>query len=67
MNPRAPTPQRNLLEMIGGTPLGHVVDYQFDGITVGYAFKSMPGAIYRFCYGLGYESGFGNGDQLFGS
>lgn len=49
----------------GGTPLGHVVDYQFDGITVGYNFEdSMPGAIWRFCYGLGYESGFGSGDQL---
>lgn len=49
----------------GGTPLGHVVDYQFDGITVGYGFKdAMPGAIWRFCYGLGYESGFGSGDQL---
>jgi uncharacterized protein DUF3373 len=48
----------------GGTPLGHVVDYQFDGITVGYAFKKMPGAIWRFCYGLGYEAGLGSGDQL---
>ena len=49
----------------GGTPLGHVVDYQFDGITVGYNFKdSMPGAIWRFCYGLGYESGFGSAEQL---
>jgi hypothetical protein len=49
----------------GGTPLGHVVDYQFDGVTVGYAFaESMPGAIWRFCYGLGYESGFGSGEQL---
>jgi hypothetical protein len=48
----------------GGTPLGHVVDYQFDGITVGYAFKKVPGAIWRFCYGLGYEAGFGSGDQL---
>lgn len=48
-----------------GTPLGHVVDYQFDGVTVGYAFKEkMPGAIWRFCYGLGYESGFGSGEQL---
>ena len=49
----------------GGTPLGHVVDYQFDGVTVGYAFgEAMPGAIWRFCYGVGYESGFGSGDQL---
>lgn len=50
----------------GGTPLGHVVDFQFDGATIGYTFNSdkMPGAIFRFCYGLGYEAGFGNGDQL---
>ncbi|MBI2220016.1 MAG: DUF3373 family protein [Acidobacteria bacterium] len=49
----------------GGTPLGHVVDYQFDGVTVGYAFgDKMKNAIWRFCYGLGYESGFGSGDQL---
>lgn len=49
----------------GGTPLGHVVDYQFDGVTVGYVFgEKMKNAIWRFCYGLGYESGFGSGDQL---
>ncbi len=49
----------------GGSPLGHVVDYQFDGITVGYSFgEKMRNAIWRFCYGLGYESGFGSGDQL---
>ena len=49
----------------GGTPLGHVVDYQFDGVTVGYTFKDkMPGAVWRFCYGLGYESGFGSGAEL---
>lgn len=48
----------------GGTPLGHVVDFQFDGATIGYAFEKMPGAVYRFCYGLGFESGFGSADQL---
>lgn len=50
----------------GGTPLGHVVDFQFDGATVGYALDSqkLPGAIFRFCYGLGFESGFGSADQL---
>jgi hypothetical protein len=42
-----------------------VVDYQFDGVTVGYSFgEKMKNAIWRFCYGLGYESGFGSGDQL---
>jgi hypothetical protein len=24
----------------------------------------MPGAVYRFCYGVGFESGFGSADQL---
>jgi hypothetical protein len=49
----------------GGTPLGHVVDYQFDGVTVGYAFgEKMQNAIWRFCYGLGFESGFGSAEQL---
>ncbi len=50
----------------GGTPLGHVVDFQFDGVTAGYVFDrdELPGAIFRFCYGLGYESGFGSGAEL---
>lgn len=50
----------------GGTPMGHVVDFQFDGVTVGYNFNSekLPGSVLRFCYGLGFESGFGSADQL---
>jgi hypothetical protein len=50
----------------GGTPLGHVVDFQFDGVTLGYVFdnEKAPGLIFRFCYGLGYESGFGSGAEL---
>lgn len=49
----------------GGTPLGHVVDFQFDGITVGYGLgEKLKNSVWRFCYGLGYESGFGSGDQL---
>lgn len=50
----------------GGTPLGHVVDFQFDGVTVGYVFddEKLPGLLFRFCYGLGYESGFGTAAEL---
>lgn len=50
----------------GGTPLGHVVDFQFDGVTLGYAFddERVPGLVLRFCYGLGYESGFGSAAEL---
>ena len=46
-------------ELRGGTPLGSVVDYQFDGITLGYHLSDTSTA--RLCYGIGYESGFGNG------
>lgn len=46
----------------GGTPLGSVIDYQFDGITLGYHLNDY--STVRLCYGVGYESGFGNGDLL---
>ncbi len=49
-------------EMRAGTPSGALIDYQFDGITFGYNLTDHT--ILRFCYGLGYESGFGNGDLL---
>ncbi len=52
-------------ELRQGTPNGHVVDFQFDGITLGYAFRNwLPGNTFRLCYGVGFESGFGSGDQL---
>ena len=46
----------------GGTPSGSLIDYQFDGITVGY--NITDNTVFRVCYGLGYESGFGNGNLL---
>jgi uncharacterized protein DUF3373 len=46
----------------GGTPSGALIDYQFDGITVGY--NLTDNMVWRICYGLGYESGFGNGNVL---
>ncbi|MBI3651743.1 MAG: DUF3373 family protein [Acidobacteria bacterium] len=49
-------------EMRGGTPSGALIDYQFDGITFGY--HAGEHTVLRLCYGLGYESGFGNGDVL---
>jgi hypothetical protein len=43
----------------GGTP-ALLVDYAFDGMTLGYGFDvdSMPGAYAKVCYGRGFESGF---------
>ena len=49
-------------ELRGGTPSGSLIDYQFDGITVGYNLSEHM--IWRLCYGIGYQSGFGNGNLL---
>lgn len=43
----------------GGTP-ALLVDYAFDGLTVGWApdIEALPGAYAKVCYGRGFESGF---------
>lgn len=46
----------------GGTPMGSLIDYQFDGVTAGY--RASEKTELRLCYGVGYSSGFGNGDLL---
>jgi len=46
----------------GGTPSGALIDFQFDGITIGYHFNDKM--VWRICYGVGYQSGFGNGNIL---
>jgi hypothetical protein len=46
----------------GGTPLGSAINYQFDGATLGWHINDY--STVRLCYGIGYESGFGNGDVL---
>jgi outer membrane murein-binding lipoprotein Lpp len=45
----------------GGTP-SLLVDYAFDGMTLGYApeIDALPGAYGKICYGRGFESGFDN-------
>ena len=52
-------------EMRGGTPSGHLVNFNFDGITAGYKLGEITGVegqVVRFCYGQGYESQVGNGE-----
>jgi len=51
----------------GGTP-SLLVDYAFDGMTVGYApdIEALPGAYAKVCYGRGFEAGIntnGNNNQ----
>ncbi len=49
-------------EMRAGSPMGSLIDFQFDGITVGYHLGEN--STVRLCYGLGYEAGYGNGEVL---
>ena len=44
----------------GGTPLGSIINYQFDGATFGWNISDK--STFRLCYGVGFESGFGNGE-----
>jgi DNA-binding protein YbaB len=46
----------------GGTPMGSLFNYQFDGITAGYHINDY--STLRICYGVGFESDWGNGSQL---
>ncbi|MDX2494068.1 MAG: DUF3373 family protein, partial [Desulfuromusa sp.] len=51
-------------ELRGGTPSGHLVNFNFDGFTIGYHLSEitgMEGQSVRFCYGQGFESEYGNG------
>lgn len=43
----------------GGVP-SLLVDYAFDGMTIGYApeIDALPGAFGKICYGVGFDSGF---------
>lgn len=45
----------------GGVP-SLLIDYAFDGMTLGYApdIDALPGAYGKFCYGRGFESGYRN-------
>lgn len=46
----------------GGTPSGALIDYQFDGITLGY--RLAENMVWRLCWGVGYQAGFGNANIL---
>jgi hypothetical protein len=46
----------------GGTPMGSLFNYQFDGITAGYHINDY--STLRLCYGVGFESDWGNASQL---
>ncbi|QYJ78498.1 DUF3373 domain-containing protein [Shewanella acanthi] len=54
-------------ELRGGTPSGHLVNFNFDGATLGYnlgEITGVDGQVVRFCYGQGFESQWGNGEMF---
>ncbi len=57
----APSNIRSNIEKTGSAGVPSImVDYAFDGVTMGYApdIESLPGAFAKLCYGKGFDSGF---------
>ncbi|MCK5835671.1 MAG: DUF3373 family protein [Desulfobacula sp.] len=53
--------------MEGGSPLAHLINWQFDGASLSFNLEdttNIPGAAFKFCYGVGFESDWGNSSSL---
>ncbi len=51
---------------LGASPLAHVINWQFDGASLGFDISKvtgLEGMNFKFCYGQGYESGAGSGNS----
>ena len=47
--------------MIGGSPLAHIINWQFDGASASAGLEDVtgiPGASMKLCWGVGFESGY---------
>lgn len=54
-------------DLVGGSPLGHIINWQFDGASLGFNFGDaigFPGASFKFCYGAAFENDYGNSSTL---
>ncbi len=52
--------------MVGGSPMAHGVNWQFDGASLGFNLANatgLPGADFKLCWGFGFESGIGSGNS----
>ncbi len=50
-----------------GSPLAHIINWQFDGASLNFGLEDVtgiPGATFKLCYGVGFESGWGNSYSL---
>ncbi len=62
----APLEYRNN-SLVGGSPLAHIINWQFDGATLFFGLEDVlgwPGPFIKFCYGVGFEGGWGNASTL---
>jgi hypothetical protein len=53
--------------MEGGSPLAHLINWQFDGASLNFSLEdttNIPGAAFKLCYGVGFESDWGNSTSL---
>lgn len=51
----------------GGSPLAHLINWQFDGASLNFGFEDVtgiPGASFKICYGVGFEGDWGNSSSL---
>ncbi len=51
----------------GGSPLAHLINWQFDGASLSFGLEeitSIPGLAFKLCYGVGFESGWGNSSSM---
>lgn len=61
-----PLEYRNFSE-VGGSPLASIINWQFDGASLSFGLErvtGITGSAFKLCYGLGYESDWGNSASL---
>lgn len=54
----------------GGSPAATIINWQFDGASLNFGLEDkigIPGAAFKLCYGVGFESGYGNSYSLDGN
>ncbi|MDA8087275.1 MAG: DUF3373 family protein, partial [Nitrospiraceae bacterium] len=58
--------RRNAVNIGSAGVPSFLIDYAFDGLSIGYApyIEALPGAYAKFCLGKGFDSGFINHDAL---
>jgi hypothetical protein len=52
---------------VGGSPLATIINWQFDGASLTFGLDDVtgiPGESFKLCYGVGYESDYGNSSSL---